>query len=118
MGGEALALVLQIAAETSGIHPSKLFPESAVVQDMGIAGGDVEDFADALANEFGAQIWEWPWQRFAVLDEGLGCFFLPGLFWQLFTWPFRGSFGYPDALERLTLGHIASVIEKGEWFEP
>jgi hypothetical protein len=118
MGGETLALVLQIAAETSGIHPSKLFPESAVDQDMGIAGGDVEDFARGLAEQFGEQIWDWPWQRFAILDEGVGCFFLPALVWQLLSWPFRGHFGYPDYFERLELGHIAAVIEKGEWFEP
>lgn len=95
-----------------------LTAQSAIDQDMGISGDDVTEFAEWLAKEFGDHVWQWPWQRFAELNEGLGCFFLPGLMWMLITWPIRGSFNYPSPFERLELGHIAAVIEKGEWFEP
>jgi hypothetical protein len=118
MAGATFARVIQIASETSGIGERKLAAETAIDQDMGMAGGDVEDFAKALADEFGEHVWGWPWHRFAVLEEGLGCYFLPALIWQLLSWPFRGSFGHPDAHERLELGHIAAVIDKGEWFDP
>lgn len=118
MGDATLARVLAIVSKVSGIDPKKLGSDSAIDQDIGMAGGDVEDLVEALEAEFGEDVWQWPWQRFAILNEGLGCFFLPALVWQLLSWPFRGSFSYPDSLERLTLGHIAAVIEKGEWFEP
>jgi len=118
MGEATLARVLAIVSKVSGIDPEKLGPDSAIDQDVGMAGGDVGDLAEALAAEFGDHVWQWPWQRFATLDEGLGCFFLPQLVWQMLSWPFRESFSYPDSHEHLTLGHIAAVIDKGEWFEP
>lgn len=114
----SLARVIELASLQSGIPVAKLSPTSAIDQDMGMSGGDVSDFAEALSTEFGKKVWEWPWSRFAMLDEGLGCLFPIALTWQLVTWPLRGSFEYPSGLERLELGHIAAVIEKGEWFEP
>ena len=108
----------QIAAALSGVNPEKLSPTTAVYQDIGLVGDDVTDFAAALTNEFGDWIWSWPWERFAQLDERLSLLFPVMLFWQLISWPFRGSFEYPDAYERLELGHIAAVIDNGEWFEP
>ena len=113
-----LSRVLEIASEHSGVPVGRLSALSAIDQDIGIAGGDVTDLAEALAKEFGENVWQWPWQRFAILDEGLSLLFLPMLFWQLVTWPFRGSFEYPSPFERLELGHIAAVIDRGEWFEP
>lgn len=110
--------VIEIASSESGIPIARLSGASAVDQDMGMSGDDVTDFASQLADEFGELVWQWPWQRFVVLSEGLGCFFPVGLTWQLISWPFRGSFSYPSKLERLELGHIAAVIDNGAWFEP
>ncbi|MBK8629655.1 MAG: hypothetical protein IPN84_05475 [Sphingomonadales bacterium] len=111
-----LARVIEIAEYQSGAK--NLHAGSAVDQDIRISGGDVEEFAEALAKEFGEGVWQWPWQRFSCLDEGLSPLFPFMLTWQLLTWPFRGSFSYPSPYERLELGHVAAVIEKGEWFEP
>jgi hypothetical protein len=91
---------------------------SAIDQDIGMNGDDVTEFAEWLAKEFSDHVWQWPWQRFACLDEGLSLMFPFMVIWQLMSWPFRGSFNYPSPFERLELGHIAAVIEKGEWFEP
>ena len=113
-----LEKVRQIAAENSGIELDKLSASTAIDQDMGMAGDDVAEFVEALAGEFGGQVWTWPWERFAQLDEGLSLLFPFILVWQLISWPFRGSFEYPSPYERLQLGHIAAVIDKGEWFEP
>lgn len=110
--------IIEIASEQSGIPKHKLFASSSVDQDIGMSGGDVEDFAEALATEFGEHVWQWPWQRFANLDEGLSLLFLFCLTWQLITWPFRGQFSYPSPHERLELGHIAAVIDRGKWFDP
>jgi hypothetical protein len=110
--------VIAIASECTGIARKRLFANSAVDQDMKIAGGDVEVFAAALAKRFGEHIWSWPWHRFAILDEGLSLLFPFMLIWQLISWPVRGSFSYPSLCQRLELGHIAAVIDKGEWFDP
>jgi hypothetical protein len=116
MGGSTLDRVIEIAKHCSGT--GSLDANSAVDQDMRISGEDVTWFAMELAKEFGDDIYKWPWDRFALLSEGLGCLFVPALIWQLASWPFRGSFQYPSTYERLELGHIAAVIEKGEWFDP
>lgn len=114
----ALQKVLELTSQQTGIHLDRLALNSALDQDIGMSGDDVTGFAEALANEFGDQVWTWPWQRFACLDEGLSLLFPFILVWQLVSWPFRGTFEYPSRYERLELGHIAAVIEKGEWFEP
>ena len=113
-----LERIFEIVAQQSGVSVRKLSAQLAISQDIRMFGDDVEDFAEALANEFGDYVWQWPWHRYAELSEGLGVGFLPALLWQLATWPFRGSFEYPSQFERLELGHIAAVIEKGQWFEP
>lgn len=108
----------EIVSTQSGIRLEKLTANSAIDQDARISGDDVTELAEALAKEFGEHVWQWPWQRFALLDEGLSPLFPFMLVWQLVTWPFRGLFEYPSAHERLELGHIAAVIDRGEWFEP
>ncbi|MFM9852020.1 MAG: hypothetical protein ACKVOJ_04310 [Sphingomonadaceae bacterium] len=90
--------------------------KSAIDQDIGMSGDDVTHFAEWLSTEFGDDVWHWPWQRYAELSEGLSLLFPFMFFWQLISWPFRGAFSYPSPYERLELGHIAAVIEKGEWF--
>lgn len=110
--------VIGIVSEHSGVRRERLSAASAIDQDVGISGDDVTELAEALAAEFGEHVWQWPWQRYAELSEGLSPFFPFMLVWQLSTWPFRGSFNYPSPCERLELGHIAGVIDRGEWFEP
>lgn len=110
--------VVELTHDISGIKIERLGVHSAIDHDMGMSGGDVVDLIEALEREYGEWVWAWPWRRFVTLDEGLSPLFPFVLAWQLFTWPFRGSFEYPNPLERLELGHIAAVIDKGEWFEP
>ena len=116
--GPTLDRVIEIVSEHSGVAKAKLSASSAIDQDVGISGDDVTELAKALATEFGEHVWQWPWQRFAQLQEGLSLLFPFMLIWQLATWPFRGSFEYPSPFERLELGHIAAVIDRCEWFEP
>lgn len=110
--------VREIVSQTSGVPLNKLYSHSAIDQDIKISGDDVTELAEALANEFGVQVWAWPWQRFACLDEGLSPLFPLMLIWQLVSGPFRGSFSYPSPYEQLTLGHIAKVIKQGHWTAP
>jgi hypothetical protein len=116
--GDTLSRLVALASKFSGIPVQSLSANSAVAQDIRIYGMDVWEFEEALTSEFGIAAHDWPWHRFAELSEGLGGCFPFTLLWQLLSWPFRGSFGYPSEFERLELGHIAAVIEKGEWFEP
>ncbi|MEP6869180.1 MAG: hypothetical protein ABJA20_11750 [Novosphingobium sp.] len=111
-----LQRVLDIAAEQSGIRRDRLSATTAVDQDMRMSGDDVEEFASTLAAEFGDHIWQWPWLRFVNLNEPhlfTGLWFI----WRLLTWPIRGRVYDPSPFERLELGHIAAVIENGQWFE-
>ncbi|KLI63665.1 hypothetical protein [Aurantiacibacter marinus] len=112
----ALAYVLWVAREWQGCTNATEL--SAVMQDLGIGGEDVDDFALRLAERYGDQVADWPWQRFADLNEGLSLLFPFMLVWQLASWPFRGRFSYPSNKQRLTLGHIAFVLERGEWVDP
>ena len=114
----ALDPVIEITSRTTGVKATMLNANSAIDQDIRISGGDVTDLAEALAAEFGDQVWQWPWQRFAELNEGLSLLFPFMLVWQLLTWPVRGSFEYSSPFERLELGHIAKVIDAGQWLDP
>jgi hypothetical protein len=118
LSASTLDRVRQIVSKHCGMRLEKLTANSAIDQDLRISGDDVTELAGALAKEFGEHVWQWPWQRFASLDEGLSPLFPFMLVWQLLSWPFRGSFEYPSPYERLELGHIAAVIDRGGWFEP
>ena len=118
LASATLDRVIEIVSQHAGIRKERLSVTSAIDQDVGISGDDVTEIAQALASEFGEQVCQWPWRRFAHLDEGLSLLFPFMLTWQLFTWPFRRSFVYPSPFERLELGHIAAVIDRGNWFEP
>lgn len=115
---ETLSRVITLVADHSGISPARLSGASAIDQDVRISGGDVHELAEALAKEFGLQVWQWPWQRFAELNEGCSPLVFPWLIWRLLTWPVRGHLFDPSPFERLELRHIAAVIDCGEWFEP
>ncbi|MBX9728209.1 MAG: hypothetical protein K2X31_04800 [Sphingopyxis sp.] len=115
---DTLERVIAIAHDRTGIAISELSAASAIDHDLDLVGDDASDFCLALEHEFGDWIRSWPWQRFVDFNEGLSLLFPFMLVWQLVTWPFRGSFSYRSTLERLELGHVAAVIDRGEWFEP
>lgn len=107
--------VIALAETYSGVKD--LHAGSAVDQDMRITGDDVQEFAVELADRYGQQVRNWPWQRFAELSEPhlfTGFVFL----WRLLTWPIRGRGFDPSLFERVELGHIARAIEAGHWIEP
>lgn len=112
----AIARVIRIAENCSGC--TSLGKASAVDQDMKIWGDDMVWFSSELAQAFGYQVRQWPWTRFASLDQGPSLLAPFKLIWKLVTWSIRGSFGYHYSLERLELGRIAAIIDNGEWFGP
>jgi hypothetical protein len=112
-----LERVIDIVAYQSGIRRERLTAHSAIDQDVGISGDDITALAEAFAKQFGDHVWQWPWQRFCELSEPSALIF-PYFIWRLITWPFRGRLFDPSRFERLELGHIAAVIDRGEWFEP
>lgn len=116
MNKNTLSNVISMARQVSGLK--SIDAETAVDQDLRIAGDDVVEFIDLIAKKYGDEVYQWPWRRFAMMGEGLSLLFLPMLIWQLISWPFRGTFGYPGKLERLTLEHIAKAIDAGHWIEP
>ncbi len=112
-----LESVIALASKHSGLPPEKLGPQSAVYQDIGLFGDDVEEFAAALAGLYGGYVLGWPWSRFANLNE-------PNLWTALSAivkvpWRMlRKRHDHGQRYERLELGHIAAVIESGQWHEP
>ena len=112
----AEAFVLWIAQDLHGIPNAKL--DDAIDHDLHIVGDDALNFIEQLEDRLGDKVWEWPWGRFVQLREGLSVSFPFMLIWQLFTWPARGRFSYESNRERLTLRHVAKVLDRGEWVDP
>jgi hypothetical protein len=109
--------LMAIVSKQSGIPMAKLTANSALYQDVRMTGDDVDEFIERLSSQFGGDILGWPWGRFTNLSEPT-ILDLPRFIWQLFTWQKRGSLHDLSRYERLELGHIAAVIDRGEWFEP
>ena len=114
---DTLDRVCAIVSMQASVPLPELDARSAIDQDVGISGDDIDELVAALAKEFGEQLWQWPWQRFAELSEPSLLIF-PYFVWRLLTWPFRGRLFDPSPFERLELGHIAAAIDNGAWFEP
>ena len=114
---DTLERVIAIVADQSGVRRDRLSASAAIDQDIRISGDDIDELVEALAKEFGDDVQQWPWQRFANLSEPhllTGIWFI----WRLLTWPLRGRLFDPSPYERLELGHIAKVIDAGHWLEP
>jgi hypothetical protein len=109
--------VIAIVSHHCGVPVAKLSKSSAIDQDIKVSGDDVTELVEVFAKEFGDYVWQWPWQRFAELSEP-SALVVPYFLWRLLTWPIRGCLFDPSPFERLELGHIAAVIDHGEWFEP
>lgn len=116
--GETLDRVIEITSRQTGIAAAELNATSAIDQDIRISGDDVRELVERYAAEFGEHVWQWSWQRFAHLNEGLSLWFPLALMRQLLIWPIRGRFEYSSPFERLELGHIAKVIDAGHWLDP
>jgi len=83
---------------------------------LGINGDEGDEFVAALCNEFGDWIAEWPWTRFVDFNEPPA--WLGPKVWKALRLP-NPAVAFPGYVEeRLELGHIVAVIEKGHWFEP
>lgn len=111
-----LARIIAIVASHSGAPESKPSAISAIDQDVTISGDDIFVLTKALATAFGDHVRRWLCQRFANLSEPellTGFFFM----WRLLTRPIRGRLFEASRCERLELGHIAAVIDRGAWFE-
>jgi hypothetical protein len=78
--------LLLITARQSGARIKSLSASSAIWQDIGIWGDDVDEFAEALQKEFGGAVYGWPWQRFTELHEAT-LLTAPVWIWRLLTWP-------------------------------
>ena len=109
--------VLWVAREDFGFSEATL--DSALDQDLKIIGDDVDDFAEALAERYGEWVADWPWERFVCLDEGVPILAPMAAIWDFLRLPW-GDTAFPrkPELERLTLAHVANVLERGEWIDP
>lgn len=99
--------------------------DTAMSQDAGIDGIDVWEFVCSLGDDY-RMVWrQVPWERFSDQRASFyGCSVLVFPFWlllRILTWPIHREAPIPAprrAEERLTVGHLAALLERGEWFEP
>lgn len=111
-----LEAVTYIAVNSGYADRARCLPTAAIHQDLDVNGDEGEDFVAALCAEFGDWIAEWPWDRFVDINEPPADF--GPKIWKLLRLP-HPEVAFPGYVEeRLELGHIAAVIDKGEWFEP
>ena len=98
--------------------------DTAMSQDAGIDGIDVRDFVHDLGEDH-RDIWGMaPWGRFSDQRASFyGCNVLLIPVWllaRIATWPVHRDWLIPPPRpveERLTVAHLAAVLERGEWFE-
>ena len=113
----AEAFVFWLARHEFGCRSATV--ESALDQDLGIIGDDVDDFAHEIAKRYGEWVYTWPWERFVCLDEGVPLTAPFAAIWEFLRLPWRDSaLPRKPTLNRLQLGHIAKVLEDGEWSDP
>ncbi len=120
------ALVAQaMAAGGKRVDLATITRDTAMSQDAGIDGIDVWEFVAALGEEHRHIWYRVPWQRFSdqrASFYGWSIIMFPfWLLWRLVTWPLHREWPIPplrQADERLTVGHLAAVLDRGDWFEP
>lgn len=98
--------------------------DTAMSQHARIDGIGVDEFAGDLEMRFGPVVRDVPWGRFSDQRASFrGCgilLFPPWLIWRLMRWPIDG-FLIPapnGGGERLTVEHLARVLDAGQWIEP
>ena len=130
MEGDTLARVISVTEQHVNARYSEgsvFTAETAVCQDAYISGIDVDDFVGELETHFGKVVWDVPWGRYtdqAGSFRGCGVIVFP--FWLLWRLKSKLLGGDPvfflrhptDFSNRLTLGHLAKVIDAGHWIEP
>ena len=114
--GSTLSKIIEIAVAAGLAKRANCLLDAAIHQDLGINGDAGDEFVDALCKEFGDWVSEWPWARFVDFNEPTA--WLGPKIWKLLRLP-NPEVAFPGYVEeRLELGHIAAVIEKGQWFDP
>jgi hypothetical protein len=113
----AEAFVLWLVREHFGCRKAHL--DDAVDQDLDIVGDDGDEFVLLLVSRYGEWVRFWPWERYLCFDEGVPLM-APWLALSNFLrLPWRSTaFPHKPSLDRLTLLHIAFVLERGEWVDP
>jgi hypothetical protein len=113
---ELIDRVIEVVSNQRGNASGELTTSSAIDQDLGIRGDDAEEPVAALAATFGEWLYDWPWHLFIDFNEPPA--WLGPKIWKSLGLK-NASTAFPGFTERwLELGHVAAVIENGQWFDP
>ncbi len=130
MSGRPLSPTEALIAEAMSrnghqLDRNPISPTTAMSQDAGIDGIDVYDFASALPSQFSAALDQIPWHRFSDQRASFyGCQVLLVPVWLIYRLTTTGLCGgavFPKpqgGAERLTVEHLAAVLDRGDWFDP
>ncbi len=103
---ELTAKVLEILANNRGCPVKSLHASSRLLDDLGLAGDDVDDLFRDLMNEFGEiDLNEFDFYRYFI-DEAAG------------LWPWSRSKGNRRPKFPVTVAHLVDVVRAKKWFDP
>ena len=118
------AVTIAMSEHGAQLDVAEITDATAMAQDAKIDGIDVYDFGWELKNRFGSVVDTIPWEQFSDQRSSFyGCavFAVPfWLLWRVLMWPMNREI-FPrrgNASERLTVGHLTDVFERGAWFDP
>ena len=102
-------LVALIAAET-GVSPARLSDDTALADDLGVAGLDGADLLDAIGREFGIDLSVVDWPEYFGEESAFDPL---GAIWRQFVMQ-RSQIATPALL----ISDLLRTVEAGEWCEP
>jgi len=96
--------ICEIVASIAGVR--HVTPGQRLYHDLGLSGDDANEIFDAVSGQFGVRFSGLRFQDYFP-DESEG-----------FTDRLERMIGVAKPRKAITVGHLAAVAARGEWFEP
>lgn len=114
----SLDYVLWIVEQRLGFSGASEY--SVIGDDFDLDDKGLQLFVACLEDRFGQLVLTWPWGRIVPKRRTLTTKWLtvPVIGWLFALWLTWHDADGRDALVEYSLGHIAKVIDHGEWIEP
>ena len=104
--------VYRVIAEITGLSVEKISDEMSLCLDLGIAGTDGIEIIDQLSMEFDIDATDFDITEYIGPEVGFNPFV------YLYDLISGRKKEFDQKARKLTVGHLCTVCEKGEWFTP